>query len=165
MRRPTREQKTEAARHAASQGRADAIAHRPHDEAQAALDAENRRGALAIDAAARRKRHRQGFLDVRIEYPSRGATYNRPVFGVYEYSTYERSSVLAGQMKRVFLDSFDPFEEAREQDPHADLTGCNYAPPYLGHLPADDDDAEREDAIGREEARIEDGQSRWSEGR
>ena len=42
-----------------------------------------------------------------IEYPSRGETYYRDEYGVYEYGVYPSYSVLAGQQKRVFLDSFD----------------------------------------------------------
>ena len=75
---------------------------------------------------------------IAIEYPSRGATYNRPVYGVYEYGTYPRSSVLAGQEKRMFLDSFDTIEEARKAYPGADETGCQYKAPSLDHLPDED---------------------------
>lgn len=73
--------------------------------------------------------------DIRIEYPSRGATYARAEYGVYEYSRYGRSSVLAGQTRRVFLDSYKTLDEAKAAYPTAKVAGCGYAPPYLGHLP------------------------------
>lgn len=74
--------------------------------------------------------------DIRIEFPSTGATYNRPVYGVYEYGVYPRSSVLSGQTKRTFLDSFATLEEATTAFPNAKVVaGSGYAPPYLGHLP------------------------------
>lgn len=76
---------------------------------------------------------------VQIEYPSRGATYNSPEFGVYEYSKYPRSSVLAGQTRRFFLDSYPTLEEARAAYPDAKVTSSCYQPPYLGHLPDDGD--------------------------
>jgi len=74
--------------------------------------------------------------DIRIEFPSRGATYNRPVWGVYEYSTYPRSSVLAGQQRRVFLDSFDTQEQAEAAYPQAKtVIDSGYRAPDLSHLP------------------------------
>ena len=72
--------------------------------------------------------------DIRIEFPSQGATYSRDEFGVYQYSTYPRSSVLAGQERRVFLASFETIEEARAEFAGADESGCGYHPPFLGHL-------------------------------
>ena len=77
--------------------------------------------------------------DVRIESPSRGATYASEEFGVYEYSVYPRSSVLSGQQRRIFLDSFDTLEEAQKAYPHAKVSGCGYQAPYLNHLPDDGD--------------------------
>lgn len=53
---------------------------------------------------------------MRIEYPCSGATYCEAKYGVYEYSVYPNSSVLAGQQRRVFLDSFNTLEEAKEAD-------------------------------------------------
>lgn len=74
--------------------------------------------------------------DVRIEYPSHGATYTRAEYGVYRYGIYPRSSVLAGQTSRTFLDSFATLEEAKAAYPAATVAaGSGYAPPYLGHLP------------------------------
>jgi hypothetical protein len=63
---------------------------------------------------------------IAIEFPSAGATYNRPEYGVYAYGVYERSSVLAGQEKRSFLGSFATLEEARAAFPGADESGCGY---------------------------------------
>lgn len=45
-------------------------------------------------------------------------------FTVYEWGTYERSSVLAGQTKKQFLDSFDTVEEAQKAFPDASYDGC-----------------------------------------
>ena len=73
--------------------------------------------------------------DIRIEYPSIGATYGRPEYGVYEYSEYPRSSVLAGQTRRRWLDSFETLNEAKAAYPAAvEAAGCGYQEPYLEHL-------------------------------
>lgn len=56
----------------------------------------------------------------RIEFPSVGRTYAHNTYTVYEYGTYSRSSVLAGQMSRTFLDSYDTLEEARAAFPGAE---------------------------------------------
>ena len=77
--------------------------------------------------------------NIQIEYPSRGATYHNDAYGVYEYSTYPRSSVLADQSRRVFLDCFDTLEEAQKEYPDAQVTSSCYQPPYLNHLPDDGD--------------------------
>ena len=78
--------------------------------------------------------------NITIEYPSRGATYNSPEYGVYEYSKYPRSSVLAGQTRRVFLDSFATLEEARQAFPQAEVSaGCGFQEPSLSHLSDDGD--------------------------
>jgi len=77
--------------------------------------------------------------DIRIEFPSSGATYCRNEYGVYEYSTYPRSSVLAGQQRRVFLDSFPTLAEAKAAYPSAEEADCGFQEPNLNHLPDDDD--------------------------
>lgn len=78
--------------------------------------------------------------DVRIEYPSQGATYTRWQYGVYEYGVYPRHSVLAGQQQRVFLDSYDTLEEAQRAYPNAQIASdTGYTPPSLEHLPDDGD--------------------------
>ena len=74
-----------------------------------------------------------------IEYPCAGATYSHPEYGVYQYGVYPRSSVLAGQTRRVFLDRFPTLEEAQKAYPEAELTGSCYKEPYLNHLPDDGD--------------------------
>lgn len=56
---------------------------------------------------------------IRIEFPSVGRTYARNEYAVYEYGTYRRSSVLAGQSSRTFLDAFDTLEDARVAYPGA----------------------------------------------
>ena len=48
---------------------------------------------------------------------------NPQPIAVYGIGTYERSSVLAGQTMRVFLDSFDSIEDARAAFPDADEGG------------------------------------------
>jgi hypothetical protein len=79
--------------------------------------------------------------DRRIEYPSRGATYLRHEFGVYEYSEYPESSVLAGQERRALLGTFPTLSEAHAAFPDAVLvTGSGYRAPALDHL-SDDGDA------------------------
>jgi hypothetical protein len=76
--------------------------------------------------------------DLRIEFPSVGATYRNKEYGVYEYDTYPRSSVLAGQERRRFLTSFATEAEARAAYPEAVLSGPGFQPPYVGHLPEED---------------------------
>jgi hypothetical protein len=78
--------------------------------------------------------------DIRIEYPSRGATYCEEEYGVYQYGRFGPGSVLAGQQKRTFLDSFPTLEEAVAAYPEAQVTeGCGYQAPCLAHLPDDTD--------------------------
>jgi len=77
----------------------------------------------------------------------RGQTYRNNNPTLYGHSTYGRSSVLAGQRRRVFLESWDTVDEARAELKAAkirytDLTkehGSTYAPPCLSHLPDDTD--------------------------
>jgi len=77
-----------------------------------------------------------------IEQGSRGATYRNSdeTFTVYEISKYPRSSVLAGQQRRVWLDEFTSLEDAQKAYPDAEVSGCTYREPYLNHLPDDDTD-------------------------
>lgn len=78
--------------------------------------------------------------DIRIEYPSRGMTYATDEYGVYEYGRYGRGSVLCGQQKRVFLDSFTTLEDAQNAYPQAEVAcGSGYQAPSLNHLPDDGD--------------------------
>lgn len=92
---------------------------------------------MAVLKAATPKERKQ---DLTIE-PCRGQTYNRPdQVAVYEYGVYPRSSVLAGQTKRVFLDSFDSLEEAKKAYPTARVSDSLYEAtrPSLSHLPDND---------------------------
>lgn len=74
--------------------------------------------------------------DLRIEFPSQGATYDRPEYGVYAYSVYPRSSVLAGQTRRVFMGSYETLAEAQAAHPDAEyVQTCGYQPISLDHLP------------------------------
>lgn len=77
--------------------------------------------------------------DIRIEYPSKGATYCHLEYGVYKYDRYPSHSVLAGQQRRTFLGSFNSLEDAKKVYPDASSAGCGYQPPYLGHLSDDSD--------------------------
>lgn len=58
-------------------------------------------------------------------------------WSVYEFDVYPRSSVLAGQTRKQFIDSFDSLEEAEKQYPHADV-GYRDAHNSFDHLPDDD---------------------------
>ena len=62
-------------------------------------------------------------------------------FSVYEYGVYPRSSVLAGQTRKTFLDMFTTLEEAQAAYPRADV-GCNAAFNTFDHLRDDVDDME-----------------------
>lgn len=71
-----------------------------------------------------------------IEYPSAGATYSRDEYGVYEYDTYPETSVLAGQERRRFLDSFPTLAEARAAYPDAEYTdGSGYREIHIPKTP------------------------------
>ena len=83
--------------------------------------------------------------DIRVEYPSRGATYCHAEYGVYKYGTYPRNSVLAGQQSRQYLGSYPTMGEALQAHPGANVTGCGYQEPYLGHLPDDEQSWGEED--------------------
>jgi hypothetical protein len=83
----------------------------------------------------------------------RGETYRhgRPV--LYAHSTYDRSSVLAGQPRRLFVEQWDAWDEARAAltavrnsdqsfgfDDHGQGGGTGYVPTSVltRHLPDDD---------------------------
>lgn len=67
-----------------------------------------------------------------------GETYKNSRYTVYEHSKYSRSSVLAGQDRRVWLDDFDTLAEAQAAYPKARQSGATYQPAYLEHLPAEE---------------------------
>ncbi len=48
--------------------------------------------------------------------------YGKPQYVVKGVGEYEASSVLAGQSKVTFLDSFDTLDEAKKAFPEAELT-------------------------------------------
>lgn len=58
-----------------------------------------------------------------IEYPSAGATYSHNEYGVYRYDVFPEYSVLAGQVRRAFLDSFPTLTEAQAAYPSAEWHG------------------------------------------
>ncbi len=63
-----------------------------------------------------------------------------PQFHVYGWNTYERSSVLAGQPRKVWLDAFDTMELALAKYPAAVASHPLLEPQIsLGHLPGPDD--------------------------
>ena len=62
--------------------------------------------------------------NIKIEFPSAGATYCNNVFGVYEYDEYPGSSVLAGQSRRTWLGEYETLEEARAEYPNAVYNDC-----------------------------------------
>lgn len=59
-------------------------------------------------------------------------------FAVYEWGVYARSSVLAGQSKKSFRDSFESEAEALAAYPRADV-GYRSAHNSYSHLPGEDD--------------------------
>lgn len=75
--------------------------------------------------------------DIRIEYPSVGATYSNNVYGVYEYGVYSGRSVLAGQTCRIWLDEFDTLEEAQSAYPFATFNGVGYRAINLSSIEPD----------------------------
>jgi hypothetical protein len=65
--------------------------------------------------------------DIVIEYPTVGASYEHDEYGVYAYDTHPENSVLAGQPRRRFLDSFDTLAEARRAYPKAAWSGQEHS--------------------------------------
>ena len=61
-------------------------------------------------------------------------------FVVYGWSTYEESSVLAGQARKVFIECYPSEEAARADYPKAEGgTNGRSAGNTFGHLPGEDD--------------------------
>jgi len=77
--------------------------------------------------------------DIRIEFPSRGATYCNQVFGVYEYDFWPNHSVLSGQSRRTYLSEFKTLEEARSAYPEAfyNDNGSGYQPVNISRIAPD----------------------------
>ena len=68
-----------------------------------------------------------------------GATYSINEYVVYEHSTHERSSVLAGQPRRVFLDCYPTIAEAQKGYPKAEVLECtSYREMNLTYLPGEE---------------------------
>jgi hypothetical protein len=61
-------------------------------------------------------------------------------FTVYGWGTYPRSSVLAGQPMKVYIQSFPTFELAQQAYPGAQMSSKWTEPQVsLSHLPGEDD--------------------------
>lgn len=59
-------------------------------------------------------------------------------WSVYEFSTYPRSSVLAGQTRKQWIAGYDTLQEACHHYPNADV-GYRDANNSFDHLPDEDD--------------------------
>jgi len=59
-------------------------------------------------------------------------------WSVYEFDTYPRSSVLAGQTRKRFINTYDELSEAEKHYPKADV-GYRDANNSFDHLPDEDD--------------------------
>jgi hypothetical protein len=72
-----------------------------------------------------------------IEHPVTGSRGNvlSQEYGVYRYGVYEDSSVLAGQQKRSFVDSFPTLAEAQAAYPGAEWDGDGYSQRVPVHIP------------------------------
>lgn len=74
-------------------------------------------------------------LRITIEADKSGEGYN-----VYSWGVYERSSVLAGQTMKRFIDGFDTLDEARAAYPAVDVNQFQEsAHNTVNHLPGPDD--------------------------
>lgn len=86
--------------------------------------------------------------------PGRGETYRHSKPVLYAHSTYERSSVLAGQPRRLWVAQWDTWDEARaalaevrkadrkfKYEDFGEGGGTSYIPTSVltRHLPDDDD--------------------------
>lgn len=56
-------------------------------------------------------------------------------FDIFEYGEYESSSVLAGQTRKSFLDTFETLEAAKKAYPKAEVGGGFDVNLNLGYLP------------------------------
>ena len=92
-------------------------------------------------ATTREKKTHYGRSNKRFDYYTMGADQSMPgtVF-VYGWGTYERSSVLAGQPMKQYLDAFD--SEAEAKAVYGDMNfSSRWTEPQvsLAHLPGEDD--------------------------
>lgn len=70
----------------------------------------------------------------------KGATYQNQRFTVYGHDVYPHNSVLAGQERRTFEESYPTLEEAQKVWPQAVwISGTTFREPDLSHLPDDTD--------------------------
>lgn len=79
-----------------------------------------RKGIIVDKISDTIERIKEGAEVLTIEYPSAGATYSHDEYGVYRYDTYPENSVLAGQERRTFIDSFPTLAEAQATYPDAE---------------------------------------------
>jgi hypothetical protein len=69
-----------------------------------------------------------------------GEEYGETYYAVFAWGRYERSSVLAGQARKVFVESYDTLEEAQQAYPDAGISSQWTEPQVsLNHLPGEDD--------------------------
>jgi hypothetical protein len=77
-------------------------------------------------------------VNLTIEYPCTGETYSKPEYGVYAYGTYPESSVLAGQERRSFINSFPSLAAAQAAYPTAEwVDGTAWHPIVIPENPPD----------------------------
>ena len=68
------------------------------------------------------------------------AEYGESCYGIYGWGVYPRTSVLAGQARKVFVESFDTIEAAQAAYPGANESNKWTEPQVsLNHLPSEDD--------------------------
>jgi len=66
--------------------------------------------------------------------------FGTTVYTVYGWGTYERSSVLAGQARKCYIESYDTEEEAKAAHPGAGFSSKWTEPQVnVNHLPGEDD--------------------------
>lgn len=74
------------------------------------------------------------------DYYTISADKRHEAFNVYGWGEYEESSVLAGQTRKQFIDSFDTLAQAQAAYPQASLSSAWIEPRVsLSHLPGEDD--------------------------
>jgi len=78
--------------------------------------------------------------DIRIEYPSVGATYHNNCYGVYKYYEAPLSSILAGTECREWLGEYETLAEAQKAYPFAsNPAGTGYRKQSFTHLSEEED--------------------------